>query len=110
MDVARLEKLARRGDASVEACAHRLRAAIRSSYRTVTAFAEASGQTQQAVSNALGGANYPSHKGMLRLFWADRIDFNFSMVGDVRDLPGDVQLRLYVALEALENEVAQKPD
>ena len=110
MDYAQFERLSRKGDASKEACGLRFRAALRALNMSQTAFARLTKQKQGAISNAMRGANFPSRESMEHLYRAYGIDFNYIMIGAVGSVPGDMQMRLYVALEASASEQDQKSD
>lgn len=108
MDYARFERLARKGDTSKEACGLRFRAALHALNISQSGFARLTGQRQGAISNAMRGDNYPSRDSMEYLYRAYGIDFNFMLIGAAGSVPGDMQLRLYAALEALESGPGQK--
>ena len=98
MDLLTKEKLARRHDDSVEACAIRLRAA-----RLMTGLSQADAATEAGASNtALNNAerarNYPQTKVMRWLYRAHRVDFNFLLAGEFSQLPADVQSAIFAIL------------
>lgn len=111
MDLERRTSLARVNDMSLEATAIRLRAAfLVTGLEQHLHLARASGISKSVLSNAMAGASYPNRNVMKYLYRAHRIDFNFIMNGDFAQLPGDVQDRLFPALEAATNEWDQKVD
>jgi transcriptional regulator with XRE-family HTH domain len=112
MDIIEKERLARRLDDSVPACAARLSAALVVTGTTQKQVAAASGVTEQAISNAKKGANYPSVPLMRWLYRQHRIDLNFMVAGEFSQLPSDVQERLFSVLaeQAERNAAGQKPN
>lgn len=106
MDIKEKERLARRLDDSVQACAWRLRAALIFAGVKQKEAAEEIGLSETALSNAKKGLNYPSLPTMRWLYRQHRIDFNFLMAGEFSQLPSDVQLKLFDALATLDVEHA----
>lgn len=102
------ERLARTGDMGLEAAAIRLRAAIKITGLQQKDFAEACGVKKTALNNATAGATYPNREVMKFLFRAHRLDFNFMMHGDFAQLPGDVQERIFPAIEVATREWDQR--
>ena len=98
MDIFEKERLARRLDDSVPACAVRLTAALAVTGITQKQVAALSGVTEQAISNAKKAANYPSVPLMRWLYRQHRIDLNFMVAGEFSQLPSDVQEKLFSAL------------
>lgn len=70
--------------------------------------ARAAGISKTVLSNAMAGSTYPNRDLMKYLYRAHRIDFNFLMNGDFAQLPGDVQDRLFPALEVANSEWDQR--
>ena len=108
MTIEDMERLARTNDMGLDAMAIRLRAA-----RTVTGLSQKAmageiGIGATALNNAELGLSAPNAATMKYLFRAHRIDFNFVMNGNFAQLPGDVQDRLFPALEAATNEWDQR--
>ena len=108
MDLNIRETLARKGDMGIVACAIRLAAA-----RLVTGLAQKdlaaeADVSKTAMNNAERALTYPSREVMVYLFRAHRIDFNFILHGDFAQLPGDVQAKLFPALEAATSEWDRK--
>lgn len=89
------ERLARRHDDSLEACALRFRAARTLTGLTQLQCAEAAGISPTAWNNAEAARNYPTLTAMRWLYRAHRIDFNFLMAGDFAQLPADIQSSLF---------------
>lgn len=109
MDIETKARLARLNDMGNEATAIRLRAAfIASGIRQHKDLAKAAGISKTVLSNAMAGLTYPNRDLMKYLFRAHRIDFQFMMNGDFAQLPGDVQDRLFPALEAAASEWDQR--
>lgn len=109
MDIERKMKLAYTDDMGLEACAVRLRAAIKvSAAGNHREFARAAGVGHTALSNAINSNNFPGREVLTYLYRAHRIDFNFMMLGLFAQLPGDVQQALFPALEAAKHEWDQK--
>lgn len=102
------QRLARQNDMSKEARAIRLRAARHAVGMAQTDLGTAVGVTGKAVGEMESGRNPPSDSVMRYLFYEHRIDFNFLMNGDYAQLPGDVQERLFPALEAASSEWERK--
>lgn len=111
MDMSDKPAYARTGDTGLVACAIRLRAAR-----------SACGLTQKDVANAIGlgrttnisnmetALSYPNREIMSFFYREHRIDFNFLMAGLYAQLPGDVQERLFPALEAAASEWDRRED
>ncbi|WP_299359107.1 helix-turn-helix transcriptional regulator [uncultured Paracoccus sp.] len=96
-------------DIGLAACAIRLRAAFMlTGLEKHQDLAGAAGISHTVLSNAMNGATYPNREVMQYLHRAHRIDFNFLMNGDFAQLPGDVQARLFPALEAAAGEWERK--
>ncbi|MFN3314562.1 MAG: hypothetical protein ACK46Q_14000, partial [Hyphomonas sp.] len=109
MDLDRKTQLARVNDMGLAATAIRLRAAfIASGLQQHKDLAKAAGVSKTVLSNAMAGDTYPNRDVMKYLYRAHRIDFNFLMNGDFAQLPGDVQERLFPALEAADSEWDQR--
>ena len=108
MDILQKQALARVGDMGLEACAIRLRAALIFTGLQQMNMASDAGISKSVLNNALAALTYPSRAAMVYLYRAHRIDFNFILHGDFAQLPGDVQDRLFPALEAATNEWDQK--
>lgn len=104
MDTEQKARLARKDDTGLAACAIRLRAARIFTGRQSKDLAKDAGVSKGVMSNAESGATYPNRDVMSHLYRNYRIDFNFLMNGDYAQLPGDVQDRLFPALEAAEDE------
>lgn len=108
MDLEQKERLARVADMGLEACAIRLKAALLfTGMRQMDMAAEAR-ISKSVLNNALAGLTYPSRDAMVYLHRAHRIDFNFILHGDFAQLPGDVQDRLFPALESATSEWDRK--
>ncbi|SET75707.1 hypothetical protein [Paracoccus homiensis] len=109
MDLEQKTKLARVNDMGLAATAIRLRAAyIVTGLPKQQDLAKASGISKTVLSNAMAGSTFPNRDVMKYLYRAHRIDFNFILNGDFAQLPGDVQDRLFPALEAATSEWDQK--
>lgn len=109
MDLDRKIALSRINDMGLAATAIRLRAAfLASGLAKYQDLAQAAGVSKTVLSNALAGTTYPNREIMKYLYRAHRIDFNFLMNGDFSQLPGDVQDRLFSALEISNNEWDQR--
>lgn len=111
MDIYEKERLARRLDDSLPACASRLSAALSVTGITQKQVASLSGVTEQVISNAKKGLNYPSLNILRWLYRQHRIDFNFMIAGEFSQLPFDVQEKLFEALaqQAEQSEQGQIP-
>lgn len=111
MDIDTKTQLAHVNDMGLAATAIRLRAAF-----TVTGLpqhldlARAAGISKTVLSNAMAGTTYPNRALLKYLHRAHRIDFTFMMNGDFSQLPGDVQDRLFSALEVANSEWDQRED
>ncbi|AYF01292.1 hypothetical protein PY32053_01665 [Paracoccus yeei] len=109
MDLETKTRLAHVNDMGAAATAIRLRAAF-----AVTGLAQqqdlarAAGISKTVLSNAMAGTTFPNRELLKYLFRAHRIDFQFMMNGDFAQLPGDVQERLFPALEAANSEWDRK--
>lgn len=102
-------KLARVNDMGLAATAVRLRAAfIATGLKQHLDLAKAAGVSKTVLSNAMAGSTYPNREVMKYLYRAHRIDFNFVLNGDFAQLPGDVQQKLFPALEVATNEWDRK--
>ncbi|WP_111559451.1 helix-turn-helix domain-containing protein [Paracoccus sediminilitoris] len=109
MDIDQKSRLARINDMGLAATAVRLRAAfIVTGLPQQSELAKAAGISKTVLSNAMAGATYPNRDLMKYLYRAHRVDFNFLMNGDFSQLPGDVQDRLFPALQAASSEWDQK--
>jgi transcriptional regulator with XRE-family HTH domain len=108
MDINEKERLARRHDDSLKACAARLSAALATTGMKQKLIAQEVGIGEAAISNAKSGLNYPKMPIMRWLYRGHRIDFNFLMAGEFSQLPLDVQDRLFAALK--EQDVVHEPD
>lgn len=108
MDIQHKQNLARVTDMGLEACAIRLRAALIFTGLRQMDMANEAGISKSVLNNAIAGLTYPSRDVMVYLYRAHRIDFNFILHGDFAQLPGDVQDRLFPALEAATNEWDRK--
>ena len=109
MDLDNKIRLARVNDMGLEATAIRLRAAFHASgLAQHQDLANAAGVSKSVLSNAMAGGTYPNRDVMKYLYRAHRIDFNFLMNGDFSQLPGDVQERVFAALEVATSEWDQK--
>lgn len=94
------ERLAKTGDMGAAACAIRLKAARLSTGMNQRELADALGlQRTTNISNMEKAISYPNRETMNYFFKEHRIDFNFLMSGHYAQLPGDVQQRLFPALE-----------
>ena len=109
MDLDQKTRLARVNDMGLAATAIRLRAAfLVTGLRQHLELAKAAGVSKTVLSNAMAGSTYPNREVMKYLYRAHRIDFNFLMNGDFAQLPGDLQERIFPALEAATNEWDQR--
>jgi len=109
MDLDEKTKLARVNDMGLAATAVRLRAAfIATGLKQQLDLAKAAGISKTVLSNAMAGSTYPNREVMKYLYRAHRIDFNFVLNGDFAQLPGDVQQKLFPALEVAANEWDRK--
>ena len=102
------ERLARKGQMTIVACAIRLRAARYAGNLEQQDLAKLGGVSKSALSNTERGDSFPSRDVMAHLYRAHRIDFNFILNGDFAQLPGDVQDRLFPELARAETERDQK--
>lgn len=102
------ERLTRRGDMGLEACAIRLAAARKVSGASQQEVAEAAGVKKTAYSNMETARSFPTRPVMKFFHRGHRIDFNFLMHGDFAQLPGDVQNALFEALIAANDVWDQK--
>lgn len=103
------ERLAHKGDMGIVACAIRLKAARLAAGLAQTQLASALGLKRTTnISNMEKAHSFPNRE-IMSYFWREhRIDFNFMMVGHYAQLPGDVQERIFPALEVANNEWDQK--
>ncbi|WP_313349354.1 XRE family transcriptional regulator [Paracoccus sp. (in: a-proteobacteria)] len=109
MDLETKTRLARLNDMGLAATAIRLRAAfIATGLGQHKDLAQAAGISKTVLSNAMAGSTYPNRDVMKYLYRAHRIDFNFVLNGDFAQLPGDVQQKIFPALEAATSEWDQK--
>lgn len=103
--------LAHVNDMGLAATAVRLRAAfIVTGLNRHQDLASAAGISKTVLSNAMAGSTYPNRDVLKYLYRAHRIDFNFMMNGDFAQLPGDVQDRIFAALERANSEWDQRED
>ena len=100
MNIEEKERIARRGNMGLEACAIRLAAARRVANVSQAEVAEAAGIKKTAYSNMETGRSFPTRPVMKFFHRLHRIDFNFLMHGDFAQLPGDVQSVIFDALIA----------
>jgi hypothetical protein len=108
MDIQHKQSLARIGDMGIEACAIRLRAALIFTGLRQMDMANEASISKSVLNNAIAGLTFPSRDVMAYLYRAHRIDFNFILHGDFAQLPGDLQERLFLALEAATSEWDRK--
>lgn len=108
MDFEQKQRLAWSGDMGLAACAVRLRAARHVAGLQQKEMAEECGVSKTVYNNAEAGSTYPNRAVMKHFYRAYRIDFNFLMNGDFAQLPGDVQERLFPALESANAEWDRK--
>ncbi|MTH60681.1 XRE family transcriptional regulator [Paracoccus litorisediminis] len=109
MDIETKTRLAHLNDMGLAATAIRLRAAfLVTGLGQLKELARAANISRTVLSNALSGSTYPNREVMKYLYRTHRIDFNFIMNGDFSQLPGDVQDRLFPALEVAKNEWDQR--
>lgn len=109
MDLESKTRLARLNDMGLEATAIRLRAAfLATGLGQQKELASAAGISKTVLSNAMAGSTYPNRDVMKYLYRAHRIDFNFVLNGDFAQLPGDVQDRIFPALETATSEWDQR--
>ena len=106
MNINEKERLARRHDHSMPACAARVAAALIVTGMKQKEVAKEAGVGEAAISNAKKALNYPTMPLMKWLYRGHRIDFNFLMAGEFAQLPADVQDRLFAALQRLDEESA----
>lgn len=99
MDYDEKSALARTGDSSKEAAALRLRAARAAIGLGQTELGKAAKITKAAISNSENAQSFPGRSVMIYLYREHRIDLNFMICGEFSQLPGDVQDRLFAALE-----------
>lgn len=105
------EKIARKGDMGVEACAIRLIAARNATEAaSQKAFATACGVSQTSYNNMEKGLQFPNRDVMRYLYRGHRIDFNFMMNGDFSQLPSDVLEKLFEQLPIASSAWDQKSD
>lgn len=99
------ERLARRNDMTMEACAIRLRAArIFAGFKQQRDAAVAMNMKPTTYNNMEKGLSFPSREVMRFFYRAHRIDFNFLINGDFAQLPSDVHEPLFQALADAESE------
>lgn len=110
MDYRRLSELALPGDISKAAVGLRLAAGLKVANMSQAELGRTINRTQGAIGNAVAGNNYPSVEALQTLYRQARIDFNFFLAGETAHLPGDVQMRLLVALEDIHNERDRRSD
>ncbi|WP_206612984.1 helix-turn-helix domain-containing protein [Paenirhodobacter populi] len=108
MDSDEKHRLAKFGEVGLEACAIRLRASRKVTGLQQKEMAAAAHVSKSVLNNAEMGLTYPNREIMQYLYREHRIDFNFMMAGLYAQLPGDVQERLFPALEVASNEWDQK--
>lgn len=103
------ERLAHKGKMDIVACAIRLKAARLVSELSQKQLADALGLKRTTnISNMELALSFPNREVMSYFFREHRIDFNFLMSGHYSQLPGDVQARLFPALEASNTEWEQR--
>lgn len=110
VDYKRLEQVAMRGDTSPRAVGIRLAASLRAVGLTQAALGKIVGRSQAAIGNAIAGKNYPALETLEALFKIHQIDFNFTVAGETRQLPPELQMKLLVALDAEHAARAKKTD
>ncbi|MFC4668361.1 helix-turn-helix domain-containing protein [Seohaeicola nanhaiensis] len=108
MDFQTKQRLAHKDDTGLAACAIRLRAARAVTGKQAQQLAREVGVSKTVYSNAENGLTYPNRDVMKHLYRSYRIDFNFLINGDFAQLPGDLQERLFPALEVANNEWDRK--
>jgi len=109
MDIETKTRLAYLNDMGLAATAIRLRAAFMvTGLSQLKDLARAANISRTVLSNALAGSTYPNRDVMKYLYRTHRIDFNFIMNGDFSQLPGDVQDKLFPALERAKSEWDQR--
>lgn len=101
MDSVQKYDLARTGDTSKEAAGLRLRAARTSVGLSQLQLGQVIRKGKSAINNMEMARSFPSLDVMSYLFREHRIDFNFVIAGEYAQLPGDVQDRLFLALEEI---------
>lgn len=103
------ERLALTGRMDIAACSIRLKAARFAANLTQKQLADVLGLKRTTnISNMELALSYPNREVMSYFFREHRIDFNFLMSGHYAQLPGDVQDRLFSALEASNSEWDQR--
>ncbi|SIT11327.1 helix-turn-helix domain-containing protein [Paracoccus saliphilus] len=103
--------LAHTGDMGIVACAIRLKAARYAANLMQTELARSLGLKRTTnISNMEKAHTFPNREIMSYFFKEHRIDFNFLMSGHYSQLPGDVQDRLFPALEVANSEWEQTAD
>lgn len=111
MNTEQKQALARTGDLSIVACAIRLKAARLMSGQSQMEVARHLGLKRTTnISNMELALSHPNREIMSYFFREHRVDFNFLMSGHYAQLPGDVQERLFPALEVATNEWDQRED
>lgn len=102
-------QLAHTGNMGIVPCAIRLKAARIAAGLTQKQLAAAIGAKRTTnLSNMELALSYPNRDVMAYFFREHRIDFNFLMSGHYSQLPGDVQERIFPALEASNSEWDQR--
>lgn len=109
MDSKQKQQLAHTGSLDAAASAIRLRAARMAAGLSQKQLAKALGMPRTTnISNMERALSFPNREIMSFLWREHRIDFNFLMSGSYAQLPGDVQDRLFAALEVANSEWDQK--
>lgn len=101
-------RLAMTGDTSQKAASIRSKAARAVSGLSQTSLAQIVGTRNTTISNIEKGLQFPSRALLQYFYHEQRLDFNFMIAGLYAGLPGDVQDRLFPALEAAHSEWDQK--
>lgn len=109
MNTQEKERLALTGDASEMASGVRMKAARLTTGLGQEAFGQHGGIGKQAVNNVEKGRSFPSRPIMVYLFREHRIDFNFLILGQFSQLPGDVQDVLFEKLSDVHGERDLEP-
>ena len=108
MDFETKQALARTGHSDLMASAVRIKAARLCIGQSQEELGGHAGVKKAAINNVEKGRSYPGRSLMLYLFREHRIDFNFLILGHFVQLPGDVQDRLFGALEVVNSEWDQE--
>lgn len=97
-------RLARTGDYSDEAASMRLRAARMMSGLSQLALGKEIGVGKAAVNNMENGRSYPNKKAFIFFHQSQRLDANYFVLGEFRQLPSDVQEGIFPLLAELSND------